>query len=85
MVMKANGSARKQLLIPRRMRERLGLRPGDVLELRERRGHLVATKTSRDPVDRVYGVLKLGAATDQVMRRLRYLSQVNGFGRVPVR
>lgn len=68
MAMQANDARRKQLLIPRRTRERLGLRPGDGLE---RRGHLVATKTSRDPVDRVYDVLKLGESTDRAMRRLR--------------
>jgi AbrB family looped-hinge helix DNA binding protein len=40
------------------LRERLGIRPGDRLELVEDAGRLVATKTvpgEGDPVDAVYG------------------------------
>ena len=70
--MKAVVSDKGGVTIPPALRRRLHIRPGDVLELREQHGHLVATKEQgRDPVDELYGILKLGALTDQLIRTLR--------------
>jgi len=58
--------------IPKRLRARLGIRPGETLEFSEEDGRLVATKlTVRDAADDVYGILGSGLDTDAELRRLR--------------
>ena len=70
--MKAVVSEKGQVTIPKRLRERLGIRPGETLEFEEDEGRLVARKASdRDPVDELYGVLKLEEGTDAFVARAR--------------
>ena len=70
--MKAKVAERGQITIPKALRERLGIRPGTVLDFKEESGRLVAEKVeSLDPVDRNYGKLGSGRRTDEVMRELR--------------
>jgi len=70
--MKTVVSEKGQVTIPKPLRDRLGIRPGQVLEFRDEHGYLVATKaTPLDAVESVYGVLKLGRSTDDVMKTLR--------------
>ena len=70
--MKATLSEKGQVTIPKRLRDRLGLRAGQVLEFEESDGTLVARKTQdRDPVDRAYGIIDLGVRTDAFIERLR--------------
>ena len=70
--MKTVVSEKDQVTITKRLRERLGLHPGQVLDFDEEHGRLVATKVSvRDAVDELYGVLGTGERTDAIMRRLR--------------
>ena len=65
-------SEKGQITIPKALRERLGIRTGQVLSLREDRGKLVATKqAAQDPVDAVYGMIRPGRSTDQMIRALR--------------
>lgn len=71
-VARATVSERGQVVIPKALRDRLGLRPGQQLEMSEEQGRLVARKvTEQDPVDRAYGVLKLRRPVDDVIRELR--------------
>lgn len=50
----------------------LGIKPGTMLEFREERGMLVATKVpSADPVERMYDCLGKGLLTDKMMAALR--------------
>jgi len=57
--MKTTVSEKGQITIPKRLRDRLGIRPGDVLNFEEDRGRLVATKqASEDPIDALYGSLR---------------------------
>lgn len=57
--MKATVSEKGQVTIPKPLRDRLGIRPGQVLEFTDERGRLVARKAvTDDPVDRVYGILR---------------------------
>jgi len=70
--MKAIVSEKGQVTIPKRLRERLGIRPGETLEFEDDDGRLIATKASdRDPVDELYGVLALDGGTDAWMNELR--------------
>jgi len=70
--MKAIVSEKGQVTIPKPLRERLGIRPGQELEFEEERGRLVATKaTAEDLVDAVYGILQLDRSTDEIVEQLR--------------
>jgi len=70
--MKTIVSEKGQITIPKPLRVRLGIRSGQVLEVREERGRLVLSKRiSRDPFDKCFGILKLGRRTDDIMRELR--------------
>ena len=70
--MKATVSEKGQVTIPKPLRDRLGIRPGQVLDFREERGRLVATKANtKDPLEGLYGILKLGKSTDELMTLLR--------------
>jgi len=72
MTKKARVSEKGQVTIPKYLRDRLGIRAGQVLEFHESRGQLVATKESdKDPVGLVYGVLGLNCRTDELIESLR--------------
>jgi antitoxin PrlF len=65
-------SQKGQITVPKRLRERLGIRAGDRLEFAEERGRIVVSKTAdRDPVSAVYGILALGHSSDDALRELR--------------
>jgi len=70
--MKTIVSEKGQITIPKPLRVRLGIRRGQVLEVREERGRLVMSKRiSSDPFDKYVGILKLGRRTDDIMKELR--------------
>lgn len=70
--MKTIVSEKGQITIPKPLRDRLGIRPGQVLDFAEERGRLVATKAvPENPVGAVYGILRLNRRTDEVIRTLR--------------
>ena len=70
--MKAVVSEKGQVTIPKRLRDRLGIVPGAVLEFREESGTLVASKaSSADAIASVYGILDLGRPVDELVDELR--------------
>jgi len=70
--MKAKVAERGQVTIPKVLRERLGIRPGTVLDFKEEQGKLVAVKAATmDTIDQFYGKLGSGRRTDDVMQELR--------------
>ena len=70
--MKTTVSEKGQITIPKPLRVRLGIRVGQVLEVKEERGRLVMTKHApQDPFDKYFGILKLGRPTDEIMKELR--------------
>jgi AbrB family looped-hinge helix DNA binding protein len=70
--MKATVSEKGQVTVPKALRERMGIRPGDQLEFDEEDGRLVAVKaTPRDPVESVYGIIALPGGTDGFIREMR--------------
>lgn len=70
--MKATVGERGQVTIPKPLRDRLGLEPGQRLEVTEERGRVVLAKDlDDDPIMRVYGTLKLPASVDEVIEEMR--------------
>jgi AbrB family looped-hinge helix DNA binding protein len=70
--MKARVAERGQITIPKRLRDRLGVKPGTVLEFSEEHGRLIAVKTGGiDPVSEVYGCLGKRLDTDAIVAQLR--------------
>lgn len=70
--MKAIVSEKGQVTIPKRLRDRLGIAPGAVLEFREEAGTLVASKASgEDVIASVFGILDVGRPVDELVEELR--------------
>jgi AbrB family looped-hinge helix DNA binding protein len=61
-----------QITIPRDLLDRLGVRPGDELELSEEKGRLIIVKAlPSDPVSSVYGSLGKSLDTNKIIDELR--------------
>jgi antitoxin PrlF len=70
--MRTKMTEKGQITVPKSVRERLGLRPGDQLDVDEDGGKLVARKVAvDDPVASVYGTLRSPRSTDELMDELR--------------
>lgn len=64
-----------QITVPKILRKKFGIHPGVEVEMTEKNGEIVLNKTgSRNPVDRVYGILKGKTplkSTDQFIEKIR--------------
>ena len=70
--MKAVVSENGQVTIPKQIRERLGIRPGVILDFEASEGRLVARKSvDRTPVDELYGTLQMPESVDDYIERVR--------------
>ncbi len=75
--MKSTVSAKGQVVIPKPLRDSLGIRPGQELDFKEERGRLVVVKTfswktpEEDPFVKYCGIAKDGRRTDDIIRDLR--------------
>lgn len=70
--MKTTVSEKGQLTIPKALRNRLGIRPGQVVEVTEERGRLILTKADdADPLERMYGVLATEPSSDAQIAAMR--------------
>ena len=70
--MKSRVTERGQVTIPKNLRDRLGIRPGHVLEFAEEEGRLVVTRRlTGHPVDAAFGILRRDRSTDELMVSLR--------------
>ena len=71
--MKTTVSEKGQVMIPKPLRIRLGLRKGQVLDVREQRGGIFMSKRqpARDAIDELYGILKLDRSTDEIITEMR--------------
>jgi len=70
--MKTRVSERGQVTIPKKIRKRLGIRPGQVLEVDEERGRVVMSKIVQEDVfERLTGILKLDKTTDELIDEMR--------------
>jgi len=76
--MKTRVSERGQITIPKAVRDRLGIRPGQVLEVREQDGAVVAYKaTTVDPLEAVTGIIDTDCSTDDLIEEIR-AGEANG-------
>lgn len=70
--MNAVVSEKGQVTIPKRLRDRLGIRAGQVLAFEEEDGRLVARKVlQNDPLGGVWGILDLEQTPDEFLSELR--------------
>lgn len=70
--MKTTVSEKGQITIPKALRDRLGIRPGEILDFEAEGGRLVATKrVALDPFGNAFGILNLPGGTDAVIEELR--------------
>lgn len=70
--MRTRVSEKGQITVPKALRERLGIRPGDELEVIDEAGRIVLAKAPvDDPVTAVYGIIETDRGTDEIMEELR--------------
>ncbi len=70
--MKSRVTERGQVTIPKKLRDRLGIRPGQTVDFRQEEGQIVLTKgASADPLDAWFGVLSEPRPTDALVDELR--------------
>ena len=71
--MKTKISEKGQVTVPKRLRERLGIRAGDELDwIEEGEGKVLVRKVlPEDTVASVYGILNLGRRTDDLINEMR--------------
>jgi AbrB family looped-hinge helix DNA binding protein len=70
--MRSKVAERGQVGIPKLLRDRLGVRPGTVLEFTEERGRLIAVKANAPgPTRRVWGHLGKNFDTDAFISEIR--------------
>jgi AbrB family looped-hinge helix DNA binding protein len=71
--MRTRVSEKGQITVPKVLRDRFGIRPGDELDVIDDGGRLVLSKAvTDDPVAAVYGILDAeGRSTDEFIEELR--------------
>jgi AbrB family looped-hinge helix DNA binding protein len=70
--MRTKVSEKGQITVPKQLRDRLGIRPGDELDAVDDGGRIVLSKAEPDdPVAAVYGILGTNLDTDAIMDELR--------------
>jgi len=70
--MKTTISEKGQVTIPKALRDRLGIKQGQVLDLAEDSGRIIMTKADEtDPVERLYGILPADPTTDAFIASVR--------------
>ncbi len=68
-------SEKGQITIPKELRDRLGLKPGSVLEFEAQEGKLIATKKLSEDIFEKWcgrGKLPIGKNTDDYLRLIRH-------------
>ena len=69
--MKTIVAERGRVTIPKALRDKLGIRPGTVLQFGVKEGSLVACKADTDPMASVFGCLGRGIDSEEFVRTIR--------------
>lgn len=64
-------TAKGQVTIPKEIREKLGIHPGDDVEFEERDGTVILKKDTDNPFERWRGVAETDQSVDERMGELR--------------
>ena len=65
-------SSKGQVTIPKRIRDKLGIKPGDSIAFIENDEEILVKKEVKSPVfDRYVGLLDTGKTTDEIISELR--------------
>lgn len=64
-------STKGQIVIPKKLRKHLNIKPGDQLVFRLENNKLLLTKEKESPFDRYYGFLNKTGSSDDLVREMR--------------
>ncbi|MBC7324328.1 MAG: AbrB/MazE/SpoVT family DNA-binding domain-containing protein [Moorella sp. (in: Bacteria)] len=64
-------STRGQVVIPKSLRNKLGLKPNTVILFEEMQGKLLLTPIPDDPIQAARGILKTSRTAEELMREYR--------------
>ncbi len=65
-------TSKGQVTIPKKLREEMGLKPGDYLEIKEEaEGYLINKKIDKEKIEKYVGILNKEKSSDEVVKELR--------------
>ena len=65
-------TSKGQVTIPKKLREEMGLKPGDYLEIKEKaEGYLINKKIDKEKIEKYVGILNKEKSSDEVVKELR--------------
>lgn len=65
-------TSKGQVTIPKKLREEMGIEPGDYIEIREEEaGYLLNKKINKEEIKKYVGILNKDKNSDEVVRELR--------------
>jgi len=69
---KAKVTSKGQVTIPKKLREKLGLKSGDYIKIKETaQGYYIEKDINEDKIDRYVGILNKSTSTDKLIKELR--------------
>ena len=65
-------TSKGQVTIPKKLREEMGLEPGDYLEIKEEAaGYLINKKIDKEKIEKYVGILDNDKSSDDIVKELR--------------
>jgi len=65
-------TSKGQVTIPKKLREEMGLKPGDYLEIKEEvEGYVINKKINKEKIEKYVGILNKEKNSDDVVKELR--------------
>ena len=71
MAIAAKISRKWQVVVPKKVRDNLSLRPGDRISFEITRSGATIRKEEESPFDRYFGFLEKGDSTDRIIKEMR--------------
>ncbi len=65
-------TSKGQVTIPKELREKMGIKPGDYLEVRESsEGYVIEKKLDKGKLEKYVGILNKESSSDNIIKELR--------------